>query len=67
MNGPNTLRFRKGDILAVALVIGLAVITVFCFLPKEETAACVAEVYHAGQRIEVLDLSKDQTFFVDGK
>lgn len=67
MNSQNRLRFQKGDVLAVALVIALAAATVFCFLPKGEPAACVAEIYQDGQRIETLDLSKDQELSVEGK
>ena len=66
MNLPKFLRFQKGDILAVALVLLLALATVFCFLPKQ-TGAGVAEVYQDGKRIETLDLSKDQTLTVAGK
>ena len=67
MNSPNRLRFQKGDMLAVALVIALAVVTVFCFLPKEESTACAVEIYQNGRRIETLDLSEDQELSVEGK
>lgn len=66
MNSQNSLRFQKGDIFAIALVVALAVITVFCFLPKE-SESCVAEIYQAGERIETLDLREDQTVLVTGK
>ena len=48
------------------MVIALAVITVFCFLPKENSGQCVAEIYQNGKRIETLDLGKDRTLAVDG-
>ena len=67
MNSQNPLRFQKGDILAVVLVLVLAVITVVCFLPNHGDAACVAEIYQNGQLLEVLDLSQDQVLAVDGK
>ena len=66
MNGQDRLRFRKGDILAIVLVAALAVITVFCFLPKD-AGSCVAEIYQEGERIEILDLREDQTLVVAGK
>lgn len=66
MNSQNRLRFQKGDIFAVALVVMLAVVTVFCFLPKDDSVARVAEIYLDGERIEMLDLSKDQKVSIDG-
>lgn len=66
MNSQNRLRFQKGDIFAVALVVMLAVVTVFCFLPKDDSVARVAEIYLNGERIETLDLSKDQMVSIDG-
>lgn len=66
MNSQNRLRFQKGDIFAVALVVMLAVVTVFCFLPKDDSVARVAEIYLDGERIEMLDLSKDQMVSIDG-
>ena len=66
MKSRDRLRFQKGDILAVALVAALAVVTVFCFLPKE-AESCMVEIYQEGVRIKTLDLSKDQTLTVDGK
>lgn len=66
MNSQNRLRFQKGDIFAVALVVMLAVVTVFCFLPKDDSVARVAEIYLDGERIETLDLSKDQMVSIDG-
>ena len=66
MNSQNRLRFQKGDIFAVALVVMLAVVTVFCFLPKDDSVARVAEIYLDGERIETLNLSKDQMVSIDG-
>ena len=66
MNSQNRLRFQKGDIFAVALVVMLAVVTVFCFLPKDDSVARVAEIYLDGERIETLNLNKDQMVSIDG-
>ena len=67
MNSQIRLRFQKGDILAVALVVLLAVATVLCFLPKGENTVCVAEVYRDGELVKTLELEKDQTLDIDGK
>ena len=67
MNSQVRLRFQKGDMLAVALVVLLAVVTVLCFLPKGENTACVAEVYRDGELVKTLELEKDQTLDIDGK
>ena len=66
MNSQNRLRFQKGDIFAEALVVMLAVVTVFCFLPRDDSVARVAEIYLDGERIETLDLNKDQMVSIDG-
>ena len=39
------LRFRKGDWLAIFLVIVLAVAVLLCFLPGNKEDASCAEVY----------------------
>lgn len=67
MNSQNRLVFQKGDILAIALVVFLAVVTVFCFLPKEETVACEVQIYQNGQLLKTLDLTRDQEMTVSGK
>ena len=67
MNSQNRLAFQKGDIFAITLVIFLTVLTVFCFLPKEDTAACEVQIYQNGQLLETLDLNRDQEMTVVGK
>ena len=67
MNSPNRLRFQKGDILAIALVVVLAVVTVFCFLPKENTAACEVQIYQNGQLLKTMDLTGKQELVVTDK
>ena len=42
------LRFRKGDILVIALVAVLAVFVAVCFLPGNSDGAVLAEVYQNG-------------------
>lgn len=67
MNTQNRLRFQKGDILAIALVVVLAVVTVFCFLPKENTAACEVQIYQNGQLLKTMDLTGKQELVVTDK
>lgn len=57
------LHFRKGDWIAVALVVALAVIVLLCFLPRNQSAA-YAQVYLNGELIKTLPLDQDQTFTV---
>ena len=61
------LRFRKGDLLAIGIVIVLAVATLLCFLPKTDHAASQAEIYLNGTLIKTVDLTEDQTFTVSDR
>lgn len=63
MAGPEKLNFRKGDLLAFAIVIALAVAVFLCFLPKE-TPQGYARIYLDGQLIKTVSLQEDQTFEV---
>lgn len=56
------LRFQKGDIIAVALVIVLAAAVFACFLPGINKEAAYAEVYQNGKLVRTLLLSEDQEF-----
>ena len=60
------LRLRKGDLVAVGVVIVLAVAVFLGFLPGKQTATGQAEIYLNGERIKTLDMSEDQTFTVSG-
>lgn len=60
----NILRFRKGDWLAVSLVIMLAVAVLLCFLPGVSDSGGYAQVYLDGQLIKTLPLDQPQTFSV---
>ena len=66
MNSLNYLQFRKGDILAVALVLILAVAVAVCFFPKSGENANQAEIYHNGQLIQTLDLGVAREYVVEG-
>lgn len=60
------LRFRKGDLLAGALVLLSAVIVFLCFLPGSAEAAC-AEIYRDGQLIRSVPLDQNTEFTVIGR
>lgn len=66
MSHRENLRFRKGDFLAIGLVLILAVAVLFCFLPTSEPAA-YAEIYQDGQLIKTVSLLEEQTFHVEGQ
>ena len=61
------LRFCKGDILAIAIVILLAVCVALCFLPGQQRGAAVAEIYQNGTLLRTLSLAEDTSFEIAGK
>lgn len=61
------LRFRKGDWLAVGLVVFLAVSIVLCFLPKNDRDGGYAEIYLNGQLVKTVTLDNDQVFTVSDR
>ena len=61
------LRFRKGDFLAIAAVVLLAVFVAVCFLPKDASIAVMAEVYQGGELVRTLSLDEDMAFEIGGK
>ena len=60
------LRFRKGDILAVALVVLLAAAVAVCFLPKGDSGPVQAEIYQDGSLVRTLSLDTDTSFEITG-
>ena len=60
------LRFQKGDWLAVAVTLLLAVAVFFLFLPKESGTPAVAEIYLDGQLIYQLPLDTPADLEVSG-
>lgn len=63
----NFLRFRKGDLLAIAAVVFLAVIVAVSFIPKTGDGAVAAEIYQDGKLIKTLSLEEETTVEVSGK
>lgn len=62
-----SLRFRKGDFLAIAIVIVMAVFVAFLFLPKDSSGAVMAQIYQNGELVKTLSLSEDTTLQIAGK
>lgn len=60
------LRFRRGDLLAVALVVLLAVLSGILFFPGGGAKPDTAEVYQDGRLVKVVALAEDQLFTVSG-
>ena len=61
------LRFRKGDALAIALVVVLAVFVAVCFIPKNSSDPVQAEIYQDGELVTILPLGEDTTLQISGK
>lgn len=62
-----SLRFRKGDFFAIAIVIALAVFVAFLFLPEDSSGAVIAQIYQNGELVKTLSLEVDTTFDITGK
>ena len=60
------LRFRKGDFLAIAAVVLIAVFVAVGFLPNQTGGAVQAEVYHQGQLVKTLSLEEESSFEISG-
>ena len=67
MTKPESLRFRKGDVLAIVLVAVIAVVVAVCFLPKSQSGPVQAQIYHEGVLLKTLPLDTDTSFDVVGK
>ena len=61
------LRFRKGDLLAIAMVAALAISVILCFLPQNSKQAAMAQIYLNGELIKTVNLDQDQRFVVTDK
>jgi len=61
------LRFKKGDLLAVAAVVLLAVLVAACFIPKDSELPVQAEVYKEGELLKIVPLDQNTSFEVNGK
>ena len=60
------LRFQKGDIAAIALVLCMAAAVFACFLPGGNSEGAAAEVYCEDELVRVVSLDEDQMFTLTG-
>lgn len=58
------LRFRMGDLIAIALVIAIAISVMLCFLPQGSGNAVKAEIYLNGELVKTVSLDEDQVFTI---
>ena len=59
------LKFQKGDCLAVAAVVLLAIVVGLLFLPRSSEGATV-EIYHGGVLVKTIPLSAQEEFTLAG-
>lgn len=64
---PFRLKFIKGDIAAIVLVVLLAAGLFLAFLPLQSGDPAQADIYLNGQCIESLPLSRDRVLTVTGQ
>ena len=67
MTNPAYLRLQKGDLLAVALVIAVAVIVAVSFLPRSAGEPVQAEIYQNGELVKTVSLAEDFSCEITGK
>ena len=58
------LRFQKGDIVAVVMVLLLAVFAGAGFLPVKNDEAAYAEIYLNGEHVQTVSLHEEQEFTI---
>lgn len=61
------LRFCKGDVIAMAAVVALALAVLLCFVPGQESSSGKAVIYLNGEIVKTVDLTQDQTVSIDGR
>lgn len=59
-------RFRKSDLIAVAVVVCLIVASLTLFYGPEKTDAGTVEVYQNGKLLYAYSLTENRTFTVEG-
>lgn len=61
------LRFQKGDIVAIALVVVLAMGVAAGYMPVQSKTASYAEIYQQGQYLRRVSLAESQEFEITSK
>ena len=60
------LRFCKGDVLAIAAVVLMAIFVAVSYLPKDDIGPVTAEIYQHGELVKTMSLEEDATFEITG-
>lgn len=67
MNKNLQLTFRRGDLLAILLVVAMTVMTAVFFLPKNTSSQnAVVQIYQDGELVKEISLGEDQTIRLTG-
>lgn len=61
------LRFRKGDLLAIGIVLLLIAVLFFCFFPRKHSDIACAQIYCKGELIHTLPLDRDTVWSYTGE
>lgn len=59
------LQFQKGDILAIAVVLILAVLISAAYIPHKNAPAGYAEIYRNGEKVQTVSLDTPQEFTME--
>ena len=63
----SSLRFRKTDLIAVAIVVVLAAAVLLAFMPSSDTSPAQIAIYQDGELIKTLSINTPQIFEISGK
>ena len=64
---PEHLRFQRGDVLAIVIVLLLAAVVAVSYLPKDTSSPVRAEIYREGELVKTLTLDMDTQFEIEGR
>ena len=59
-----SLRFRRGDWLAIGIVALIAAAVMLCFVPGRNDPAAYAQIYLDGQPVNTVPLDENTTFVI---
>ena len=60
------LHFQKGDIIAVALVLVLAIAVTLLHFPRQESGETTVQIYQDGNLLQEVPLGQDKQIRVEG-
>lgn len=63
----SSLRFRKTDLIAIAIVVVLAAAVLLAFMPSSDTSPAQIAIYQDGELIKTLSINESQKFEISGK